>query len=75
MDHRMERAEAMFTGTAKSKVVAEICFDENETVKVRNINHRILPTQIVFSTNSLVTRLYILQSAERSLSDQYGIFL
>nr|AOI27767.1 putative nonfluorescent protein [Beroe abyssicola] len=34
MDHRMERAEAMFTGTAKCKVIAEICYGENDTVKI-----------------------------------------
>nr|AOI27768.1 putative nonfluorescent protein [Beroe forskalii] len=34
MEHRMERAEAMFTGTAKSKVIADICFGEDHMVKV-----------------------------------------
>ena len=30
----MERADAMFTGTAKSKVIADICFGDEETFKV-----------------------------------------
>ncbi|KAL5247743.1 hypothetical protein ACHWQZ_G019583 [Mnemiopsis leidyi] len=29
MEHRMERAEAMFTGTAKCKIIAEIHFDND----------------------------------------------
>nr|AOI27785.1 putative nonfluorescent protein [Leucothea pulchra] len=29
MDHRMERAESMFTGNAKSKVIAEIHFEDD----------------------------------------------
>ena len=28
MDHRMERAESMFTGNAKSKVIAEVHFED-----------------------------------------------
>nr|AOI27791.1 putative nonfluorescent protein [Velamen paralellum] len=30
MDHRMERAESMFTGNAKSKVIAEVHFEDDE---------------------------------------------
>nr|AOI27778.1 putative nonfluorescent protein [Haeckelia rubra] len=34
MDHRMERADSMFTGTAKSKVIGDINFGEDENVKI-----------------------------------------
>nr|AOI27779.1 putative nonfluorescent protein [Haeckelia beehleri] len=34
MDHRMERAESMFTGTAKSKVIAEVQITEGEDIKI-----------------------------------------
>nr|AOI27784.1 putative nonfluorescent protein [Lampocteis cruentiventer] len=34
MDHRMERAESMFTGTAKSKVIADIHFGDEHSYKV-----------------------------------------
>ena len=34
MDHRMERAESMFTGTSRSKVIADIEFQPGTVIKV-----------------------------------------
>lgn len=58
MDHRMERADAMFTGTAKSKVIADICFGDEETFKVYHWNFHLCNLNFQHSCTSYSVSLF-----------------